>query len=779
MKTKCTLIVIGYLLSATSVPVFAQDTAFTYQGRLNANGASASGTYNLTFSLFTVSAGGSAVVGPVTTNGVLVTNGLFTVRLDFGPGVFTGTNYWLEVGVETNGAGSFTTLAPRQPITPTPYAVFAEGADAAGISGTIPAGNVGGTYGNAVNFNNGANSFDGSFYGDFYGATFTGGNFVGNFVGTGSSLTDVWHTGGNFGTTAGADFAGTTDNQPLELHVNNQRALRLEPDNTTNVAPNFIAGSPYNALANGIVGASIGGGGASIASNLVLGSFNTIGGGWGNVTGSTNFNTFQATVGGGANNTASGISSTIAGGSANLAYNNDAAIAGGFQNRAGYRAAVTGGNLNTADGDYSGIGGGYENAVATNAGGSFVGGGYGNRVSFPGGSFGGGNATIGGGYYNVTAGNDATVAGGGNNNAANVNATVGGGGGNQASGYSASVAGGVDNIASGDESFVGGGGSDGGQTTLIGNHAFGQFSVIGGGKQNTVDSNATGSVIGGGENNDIQIFSPAATIAGGTFNVIQTTNDASTIGGGTENQIQSTYVNALIANTIAGGLANIIQSNTLYATIGGGQFNTNSGYSATIPGGDGNYAAGSLSFAAGYHAQALYNGDFVWADSQNTNFAATTSDQVSFRCQGGVRFTSGGAAVNQTVAWTPGSGSWTFTSDRNAKEDFTPVDVQVVLEKVAQLPLSEWNYKGYTDRHIGPMAQDFHAAFPFNPDDKMLNSADEAGVELAAIQGLNRKLEAGTQDSEARISKLEAENAELKQRLEALERAFLEQKTKE
>src|SRR5580765_325799 len=87
--------------------LFAQGTAFTYQGQLQNNGSPASGTYNLAFSLFNVSSGGSAVAGPVTTNGVIVTNGLFTVQIDFGPAVFTGAAYWLQVGVETNLASSF------------------------------------------------------------------------------------------------------------------------------------------------------------------------------------------------------------------------------------------------------------------------------------------------------------------------------------------------------------------------------------------------------------------------------------------------------------------------------------------------------------------------------------------------------------------------------------------------------------------------------------------------------------------------------------------------
>src|ERR1700720_3267025 len=119
---------------------FAQGTAFTYQGQLQNNGSPASGTYNLTFTLFTTNTGGSAVAGPVTNNGVIVTNGLCMVLIDFGASVWNGASNWLQIGVETNGAGSFTTLSPRQQLTPAPYAVFAEGPNAAGISGTLPEG---------------------------------------------------------------------------------------------------------------------------------------------------------------------------------------------------------------------------------------------------------------------------------------------------------------------------------------------------------------------------------------------------------------------------------------------------------------------------------------------------------------------------------------------------------------------------------------------------------------------------------------------------------------
>ena len=124
----------------------AQGTAFTYQGRLNDGGGPANGNYDLTFTLFGVSSGGSAIVGPRTNSLVGVTNGGFTVMLDFGAGAFTGTDRWLEIGVRTSGGGAFNTLSPRQQLTSTPYAIqSANAASAAGVSGPISAAQLTGT----------------------------------------------------------------------------------------------------------------------------------------------------------------------------------------------------------------------------------------------------------------------------------------------------------------------------------------------------------------------------------------------------------------------------------------------------------------------------------------------------------------------------------------------------------------------------------------------------------------------------------------------------------
>jgi hypothetical protein len=120
----------------------SQGTTFAYQGRLNLNGVPAYGSYDLTFALFNVSGGAGQVGRTLTSTATSVSNGLFTVTLDFG-NQFPGANRWLEIAVRTNGGGAFTTLAPRQPLTPTPYAIYAGGVNAAGLSGTIAPANIG------------------------------------------------------------------------------------------------------------------------------------------------------------------------------------------------------------------------------------------------------------------------------------------------------------------------------------------------------------------------------------------------------------------------------------------------------------------------------------------------------------------------------------------------------------------------------------------------------------------------------------------------------------
>lgn len=192
------------------VSVFAQGTAFTYQGRLDDGTNAANGLYDIRASAWSAVSGGTMLSAYYTNLAVPVSNGLFTVQVDFGTGVFTGETAWLQIGVRTNGAATFAALDPRQELTPTPYSIFAEGANAAGITGTIPAGGLSGTYGDPLTLNNPANVFDGN------GSGLTGVNAAAL---NGLGANNFWQTTGNAGTTPGVNFLGTTDGQALELQA--------------------------------------------------------------------------------------------------------------------------------------------------------------------------------------------------------------------------------------------------------------------------------------------------------------------------------------------------------------------------------------------------------------------------------------------------------------------------------------------------------------------------------------------------------------------------------
>lgn len=110
------IIIIGALTA------WAQTTAFSYQGRLSASGSPANGSFDFEFRLYDAVSDGTQL-GPVESrNGVAVTDGIFSVTLDFN-GVFPGASRFLEIRVRQNGGGSFTTLLPRQPVSSSPYSI--------------------------------------------------------------------------------------------------------------------------------------------------------------------------------------------------------------------------------------------------------------------------------------------------------------------------------------------------------------------------------------------------------------------------------------------------------------------------------------------------------------------------------------------------------------------------------------------------------------------------------------------------------------------------------
>ncbi len=411
-----------------------------------------------------------------------------------------------------------------------------------------------------------------------------------------------------------------------------------------------------------------------------------------------------------------------------------------------------------------------------------------NRIGF---DFG----TVGGGLDNE-AGRDApgednvfaTVGGGLSNRASNFGSTISGGVGNIASGPISGVSGGSNNTASGSGSTISGGRS---------NTASVQDSSVGGGSNNT--ASGVGSIVAGGLSNRASGLD--SIVAGGAFNTAAGT--VSAVGGGLSNCAGGNY-------SWAGGRRAKVRpaSNPGSGSCSG----------LTYPGGEGDA------------------GSFIWADSTNEDFVSQRSNQFRVRANGGAEFQTGvhglvafsnssasaGAAIQGESVHPDGiaitgrnestdatlvlnnrgtgrlirafrggtvlmqlenngdlfiAGALTQNSDRDQKEGIQSVDAQSVLDRLSELQISSWRYLNGDDgvRHIGPMAQDFHAAFGFGVSETTISTVDAQGIAFAAIQALNQRL----LESQAEVAVLKIQsgqmrelaerNAELERRLSLME----------
>ncbi|MBU0677302.1 MAG: tail fiber domain-containing protein [Verrucomicrobia bacterium] len=516
---------------------------------------------------------------------------------------------------------------------------------------------------------------------------------------------------------------------------------------------------------------------------VVAGDYAVVSGGKNNTASDT-----YGTVGGGAGNNA-GYRATVGGGLQNLATAKYSAVLGGQYNSAkGEGSTVCGGGRNTNQAFYATISGGSENLIRPNSTNATIGGGAANHMWYD-----SARATIGGGGDNKIGGAEyATISGGRGNTVAQRAhyALISGGRDNEIQHYSdyAAIGGGSGNIIeeSATNSTIGGGSGNnidenagncviaGGVDNQIGlgasfatvsggrwNEAHADYSTVSGGSNNVVYTMANNASIGGGGGNVISIRSGHSTISGGRSNLIKSVTSYGTIGGGVGNVILTNCH----YSTISGGAENQIGSNTHFAVIGGGWGNRVLGKYGTVPGGGFCKANGLYSLAAGKFAVADHSGSFVWGDGQNLHTTSSVANEVTFRCAGGARFLASTPTANR-VTWDGGSSGWQNFSDQTAKEDFLPIDEVSVLERVVGLPITEWNYKGYSKRHIGPMAQDFHAAFPLaGSSDTSIDSGDLHGVALAAIQGLHAEVS----DQKSDVGKLQEENRKLKHRVGQLE----------
>lgn len=538
--------------------------------------------------------------------------------------------------------------------------------------------------------------------------------------------------------------------------VNGSAAL----DPAQNLTP-----APYAVVATSLAGV--------IENNTVSGSGATVGGGLGNAA-----TIDGATVGGGINNHNSGSYSTVGGGIANSVAGVTSTIAGGTQNTIGPAAingTIAGGQANTVQAPNSTVGGGEYNTEGTNtyfatiAGGGYnyigtnsssttISGGYANQI--------GNNtldAVIGGGSYNTVGVNSPySVIAGGRENDIGFNATA------------ATVAGGYRNVAYGNYSFAAGSyaiadhsgsfvWSDASTNDYFYSTAPNEFSVRANGGVHFVTGFA-------GLRSDGPV--QAASFQGDGFGL--TNLSAAKITGSLPDTRLSANVALLNANQTFSGANTFNGVNT---------FNSPNTFNDFLTAGDVSLTSGS-----GYHRLQLSGGNamgFLYASypalgdgihlsynhyytTGGANFISNLGGGTSRMSlgYGSIIFTTGGAGSapnynNLTIIGTTTTVNGTFNnnSDRNAKQNFASVNSAQILDKVLQLPLSEWSYKvDPATRHVGPMAQDFYSAFSVGTDDQHIAPLDEAGVAFAAIQGLNQKLN----QKDAEIQQLKQSVVELK-----------------
>ena len=180
-------------------------------------------------------------------------------------------------------------------------------------------------------------------------------------------------------------------------------------------------------------------------------------------------------------------------------------------------------------------------------------------------------------------------------------------------------------------------------------------------------------------------------------------------------------------------------------------------------------ALGYRASVAGHVGSFVFGGSLAGASAATDSIRNTADGQATWRVPGGFRiFTNTAATVGVQV--NAGGSSWNVISDRNRKESFLAVDPEDVLTRIRALPVTTWRYIDEADRtvrHIGPMAQDWQRAFGFSADATTINMSDFDGVNLVAIQALERRTAELTAQLAARDQRIETLEARIA-RLEAL-----------
>jgi hypothetical protein len=732
------------ILLALPMPAFALSNVFSYQGSLNDGGTPASGSYDLQFQL--QSSAGVDVGAPLVREDVAVAAGLFSVELDFGAAI-TSADFRLQIGVRPGAStGAFTTLSPTTNLRPAPQAQIAGLAtEAVTVSP------------NAIT---GASVADGSLSGvDIVDGTVSGidiqdGEIRTADIADGTILavdvdTTVIQARVNNGCLAGSAIRAIGQGGAVTCEafppggsgtvssVGSGAGLTGGPITTTGTLSIATGGVSSAMIADGAVSNIDLAANAVNAANVVDGSI-----------GSADINTaqVQARVGGSCA-AGSSISAIAANGAVSCEADDTGPAAWTLGGNAGTSPATQ--FIGTTDGQALVLRTANVASLTitpTSSGANLVAGAAANSA-FPGAQgatiAGGGNA----GSSNSVNDDFGTVSGGSGNRAGNTDgltnsaphATVAGGSFNTADAAYAAVAGGDSNDASGTRSAVIGG---------FFNQAIGASSAVLGGSTNCAGG-ATSIAAG----NQARVRRGTATTSGSCSSVASS---------GDANGDEGTFA---WADSQAADFVSSGPNQFLVRADGGVMINT-----STLPasGDDLVLRARTSGDTDADIKLVTQNGTagLLYLDEQTGSFFVAPQGLLAGQPRLNVTGGTGG------VATLSNGGTWTNASSRSYKTGFRAVDPLAILQRLVALPITTWTYRGSGEgTHLGPMAEDFKAAFDLAGDGKSIATVDADGVALAAIQGLNQKLEAELAVARAENAGLQAQLQQLAARLAALESA--------
>ncbi len=236
-------------------------------------------------------------------------------------------------------------------------------------------------------------------------------------------------------------------------------------------------------------------------------------------------------------------------------------------------------------------------------------------------------------------------------------------------------------------------------------------------------------------NSNVQIGFQSGMYSGGSNNVLIGQN-AGFSNGGNDNVFVGTYAGHTDSTT----------------SIYGGSYNQ-----ITLIGDSSDASPNGIvnSTAIGHRAIVRGSNTMVFGDSATNNWYFNSGATPVT----GAAFIVGSNYTNGNGAYLSTGGTWTNASDRNKKENFQRLDGNEILKKISRLPLTRWNYKGQSEQHIGPVAQDFYRIFQVGENDKTISTIDPSGIALIGVQELYKRWKIAEKKSAAQHIEIEKQQA--------------------